>query len=66
MTQDVEIGLQRRWLARQLLDETLTDAEAYSVVAFRPAISPLWRGEGPAEERERYPTSLQLNGGQDV
>lgn len=31
----------RRWLARQLLDSRLDDGEAYSVVAYHPAITDL-------------------------
>lgn len=32
------IGLGRRWLARQLLDSMLTDAEAYGIVRHAPAL----------------------------
>lgn len=34
----------RLWLARQLTDPTLSEAEAYSIVAFHPAIKKA-RGE---------------------
>lgn len=30
----------RVWLAKQLLDSTLTDEEAYSIVRYSPAIKP--------------------------
>ncbi len=30
---------QRQWLSRQLLDSRLTDAEAYSIVAYHPSVS---------------------------
>lgn len=30
---------ERRWLARQLLDSKLSDAEAFGIVAFHPAVS---------------------------
>lgn len=29
----------RRWLARKLMDSKLTDAEAFSIVAFHPSIA---------------------------
>lgn len=32
------IGLQRAWLACQLMDDRLQDEEAYSIVAFHPEI----------------------------
>jgi hypothetical protein len=35
----IEIGHQRRWLARQLMDSKLTEHEAMSIVAFHPQIS---------------------------
>lgn len=34
-----EIGFQRRWLARQLLDSKLTEDEAYAIVSHHPDIS---------------------------
>lgn len=41
----------RVWLARQLLDSQLSDEEAYSTVAFSPAIDDL-RTQAPAREGE--------------
>lgn len=38
------VDFHRLWLARQLTDPTLSDAEAYSIVAFSPAIKKA-RGE---------------------
>lgn len=37
----------RRWLARQLMDATLTDVEVFSVVAFHPLIEDA-RNSSPA------------------
>ncbi len=39
----IEISYQRRWLARQLMDSKLTEAEAMSIVAFHPQISDFHR-----------------------
>ncbi|WP_374572599.1 hypothetical protein [Phenylobacterium sp.] len=45
-----EVQEQRQWLAKQLLDERLTDAEAYGVVAFHPSVKDAWT-KPTAEER---------------
>lgn len=41
----IEIGYQRRWLARQLMDSKLTEHEAMSIVAFHPQISDFHRNK---------------------
>lgn len=42
----------RQWLARQLLDAKLTDAEAYSVVAFAPKVKDQWKPAQPTADIE--------------
>jgi predicted deacylase len=42
----------RVWLARQLCDKQMSDAEAYGIVAFSPMIEPLVLSAAAERERE--------------
>ena len=52
MDKTLDLDDHRAWLARQLLDDTLSDDEAFGIVAFSPVIKPLIAAARPAETRD--------------